>query len=230
MSNKKGKKKKKRRRLNKKRFIASLIIFIILVLFTYYIFNVNITNIYIKGNDYLSDQQIIDMSNLESYPKSIFNLTYKIKEKLEENDYVLSAKVKKNLFLNKIYITIEENYPLFYYQVEDKTVLYNGEKKDDRVSTITIINKIPDTVYDKFIEKMRNVDKKIFERMSEIEYKPNEVDEERFFVLMNDGNYIYLTINKFLTVNKYLDMINSFGNKKGILYLDSGEYFDIFDE
>ena len=133
MSNKKGKKNKKRR-LNKKRFITSLIIFIILVLFICYIFNVNITNIYIKGNDYLSDQQIIDMSNLESYPKSIFNLNYKIKEKLEENDYVLSAKVKKNLFLNKVYITIEENYPLFYYQVEDKTVLYNGEKKACSIS------------------------------------------------------------------------------------------------
>ena len=66
--------------------------------------------------------------------------------------------------------------------------------------------------------------------MSEIEYSPNDVDEERFFILMNDGNYVYLTLNKFLSINKYTDMIKSFENKKGILYLDSGEYFDMFDE
>ena len=77
---------------------------------------------------------------------------------------------------------------------------------------------------------MKKVKKNILYRMSEIEYSPNEVDEERFFILMNDGNYVYLTLDKFLAINKYIDMVKSFDNKKGILYLDSGEYFDIFDE
>ena len=44
---------------------------------------------------------------------------------------------------------------------------------------------------------------------------------------MNDGNYVYLTLNKFLKINSYLDIVKEFNNKKGILYLDSGEYFKI---
>ena len=44
---------------------------------------------------------------------------------------------------------------------------------------------------------------------------------------MNDGNYVYLTLDKFNKIDKYLEIIKSFNNKKGILYLDSGEYFEV---
>lgn len=226
---KKGSKAKKRK-VNKKRVIIFLIIFLLLILFIYFVFNINITNIYISGNDFLTDQEIIDISGLKDYPNSIDNKSYVIKNKLEENKFILSSKVYKRGLINKVYIDIKENYPLFYYSSENKTVLYNGDKIDDNFSSFTVINTIPNTVYDKFLDKLRRVDKNILDRISEIEYKPNDVDQERFFALMNDGNYVYLTINKFLTINRYLDIIKSFDNKKGILYLDSGEYFDIFDE
>ena len=77
---------------------------------------------------------------------------------------------------------------------------------------------------------MEELNLDILTRISEIEYKPNDVDQERFFLIMNDGNYVYLTLYKFNNMNKYLNIIKTFENKKGILYLDSGEYFDVFDE
>ena len=42
---------------------------------------------------------------------------------------------------------------------------------------------------------------------------------------MSDGNYVYLTLNKFMKINNYLEIVKTFNNNKGILYLDSGEYF-----
>lgn len=224
-----AKTKKKKRKLNKKRFFIFLLIFLILVLFVYKIFNTNIKNIYVLDNEFLTDQEIIDLAKLKDYPKSINNLSYTIEKRLEKNKYIISAKVKKRNFISKVYIYVKENYPLFYYQVDNKTILYNGKPTTDKFSVPTVINQIPNTVYDEFLEKMSKVDKTILDRMSEIKYSPNEVDIERFFVLMNDGNYVYLTLNKFLSINKYLDIIESFDNKKGILYLDSGEYFDVFD-
>lgn len=226
----KSKKKGKKRKLNKKRFYTVSIIFLLLVICIYKLLNTNITNIYVSNNEFLTDQDIIDLANLQDYPNSMRNLSYSIKSKLENSEYILSAKVKKMSFISKVYIEVEENYPLFYYQVEDKTVLYNGDKTTLKFSIPTVINQIPNTVYDEFLERMMKVDKRVLNRMSEIQYLPNEVDDERFFVLMNDGNYVYLTLNKFLSINKYIDIIKSFDNKKGILYLDSGEYFDIFDE
>ena len=146
----KKKKKDKKRKLNKKRFFIFLFIFIIIVLLIYKVFNTNINNIYISGNEFLTDQEIIDISKLTNYPNSINNFSYTIKDRLEDNKYIYSAKVKKNILLNKVYIEVKENKPLFYYQTELKTVLYNGEKVDDKFSTITVINKIPDTIYDEF--------------------------------------------------------------------------------
>lgn len=221
-------KKKSKRKLNKKKFYSFIIILLFLTLFSYKLFNTKITNIYISGNDFLKDQDIINLANLENYPNSIGNLSYTIEKKLKDNVYILDAKVLKSNLLSTVNIKIKENYPLFYYQTEDKTVLYDGTKTEEKFAIPTVINQIPNTVYTKFLSNMEKVNKNILNRISEIEYLPNEVDNERFFIIMNDGNYVYLTIRKFLTINKYLDMIKSFDNKKGILYLDSGEYFDMF--
>ena len=223
------KKKNKKRKLNKKRVYTFLIILLFFVISIYYIINVNITNIYISGNKFLTDQEVIDIAKLSNYPKSISNLSLDIKKSLEKNKYINKAKVTKNKLLKEVNIEIEENYPLFYYQVEDKYVLYDGTKIDDNVTVPNIINHIPNKVYDKFIIKIRKIDRDILNRISEIKYDPNEVDDERFFLIMNDGNYVYITVKKMLSINKYLDMVNSFDNKKGILHLDSGEYFSLFD-
>lgn len=228
--NKKNKRTKKtKRKLNIKRVLIALIIVFLVSFIIYKILNVNITNIYISGNEYLSDQEIIDIAGLKNYPNGINNMSYKIKKRLNKSDYIISAKVEKK-GLKKVYIKIEENYPLFYYLPENKTILYDGTKVKDKLLVPTIINKIPNKIYDKLLKQLQSVNKDILYRMSEIEYKPNDVDNERFFILMNDGNYVYLTIYKFLKINKYIDILEVFENQKGILYLDSGEYFDLFDE
>lgn len=225
-----GKSKNRKRKLNKKRLFIVLILFFLLSFIIVKVFNSNIKNIYVKGNELLTDQEIIDIAGIEDYPTSINNLSVTLESRLEKNQYILEADVTKSNLTSKITIEVKENYPLFYYQIENKTILYNKDKVTEKFTTPTVINQIPNTVYDKFLKAMKKVKKNILYRMSEIEYSPNEVDEERFFILMNDGNYVYLTLDKFLAINKYIDMVKSFDNKKGILYLDSGEYFDIFDE
>lgn len=224
------KKKGKKRKLNKLRLLTFFLILILIVLLGYGITNIHITNIVIKGNTFYTDQEIIDKAELSDYPKSIDNLTFDIEKRLESDTYILKVNVKKNIFLNEVTITVKENYPLFFYSSDNKTVLYNGDKIDSKYNDLTIINRIPNKVYEKFLESMQKLDLDIKSRMSEIEYKPNEVDNERFFILMNDGNYVYINLRRFQNLNKYLDIISSFSDKKGILYLDSGEYFDVFDE
>lgn len=223
----KGKEKQKKK-INIKRVIIVFVILFVIPFSIYKIYKTNIKNIFISGNNYLSDQEIIDIAKLENYPNSIKNSSNTIKKRLEKNRYIYSAEVRKENLFKEVYIKIQENYPLFYYQVENKTVLYNGKYDDNISATCTIINKIPDTIYDDFVDKMKNININILNRISQIEYKPNSVDEERFLLFMNDGNYVYLTLKKFDNINKYVDMIKSFDNKKGILHLDSGEYFKQF--
>lgn len=77
---------------------------------------------------------------------------------------------------------------------------------------------------------MGTLNRDVLVRISEIEYNPNDIESNRFLLYMNDGNYVYLTLNKFTKINNYLDIIKNFENKKGILYLDYGNHFTIMND
>lgn len=221
------KKKNKRRKL---RYGRIILCFLIVFFFLYLIINVfkfPIKNIYIYGNSELTDQEIIDLAGIHNYP-SIFSITTKSMErKLKKNIYVEKAVVKKKK-LSEIHIEIKENYALFYYESENKTIMHNLDEIKEKLSAPLVVNYITDNVYELFKEKMQKIDANILKRISEIKYDPNSVDSERFIFTMNDGNYVYLTLEKFGSINNYVDIIKNFDNKKGILYLDSGEYFKVF--
>lgn len=218
---------KKKRKLKKKVIPLLLLILISLIVLIIKFAKFNIKNIYVEGNFMYSDQQIIDIAQLQEYPNTFENMSFMIKNRLEKDLFINKAKVKKQ-GLFKVIIEVEENYPLFYYQVEDKVILLNGKKTNKKTSNITVVNQIPDTVYTKFYNKMKNIDINVLSKISEIKYSPNDVDPERFFIIMNDGNYVYITIDRFKLLNKYLDILSKFGNKHGILHLDAGEYFEVF--
>ena len=91
----KEKKKRVKRKLNVKRVIVFLLSVLILSFFIYKLVNVNISNIYIKGNNYLTDQYIIDISGLSNYPNSLSNISFNIEKKLKKDSFILDAKVKK---------------------------------------------------------------------------------------------------------------------------------------
>lgn len=235
-------KKKVKRKLSKKKILI-FVITLIIVFLIIRIFDTKITNIYISGNNYLTDQEIIDISKLSNYPNSISNLSFNVQKRLKKNKYICDAKVNKNWLLNEVYIEVEENYPLFYYSVKDKTVLLDGSEVDDKNDVFILTNEVPIEVYQELLEQLKKINIDILNRISEMQYNPTKIENEesksddensmikdRFFLLMSDGNYVYITLDKFKTLNKYLDIIKYFDGEKGILNLDSGGYFDVFDD
>ena len=109
-------------------------------------------------------------------------------------------------------------------------ILRNKTKLDGNDYNVPILNNEIDKKYlDDFIKGINKVDLDILNRISEIKYDPDSVDERRLLLTMNDGNYVYVTMKKFDVLNNYVDFIREFDNKKGILYLNSGEYFKIFE-
>lgn len=223
------KKKKKKRRLRLKRVFIFLIAISLIGYLIFLLLNRSISNIYIKGNYYLSDQEIIEYVGVDDYPKLIDSTNYKIRKKIKNNKFIKSVKVYKRKFTD-LYIVVEENRPLYYDSIEKKTVLLDGTKVNKTFEVPTLINYIPDTKLTKFQKKIKEIKPEILKRISDIEYKPNEVDKNRLLLTMNDGNYVYITFNKLPNINNYINIIKEFNNKKGILYLDSGEYFKIMED
>ncbi len=219
------KKNKKRLKIRIDRILIFLFCVAFLILVINMIFNIKIKNIYVSGNYYLKEQEIIEAALISDYPSSLKNSSKTIKKRLLENNLINNANVYKR-GISRVVIEIEENRPLFYYENIKKTVLINGV--DDNTYVVpTVINYITDKYYDSFILEMSKLDINILTRMSEIQFYPNDVDDNRFLITMNDGNYVYVNIETFNKLNKYLTILENLPNKKGILYLDYGNNFEI---
>lgn len=229
MTKKKIKVKVKKRKLNIKRIIIFLSLTILIILGLYYASNLPIKNIYVIGNEILSDREIIEIAKLEEYPSFISTSTNKIIQLLKENKYIKDVKVKKKLY-NKIYIYITEKKVLCTYEnniiLEDSSIIENSYKVTNKPILLSDISNIKD----KFITKFSLVENTILLKISEIEYSPNDVDDERFILKMNDGNLVFITLSKIEKINKYNSIYSSLEGKKGIIYLDSGDYVEIKEE
>lgn len=211
-------------------FLCLLIISLFVYLLPCWI-DLSIKNIYIHDNNILSDYEIIELAHLENYPSMFYELSMSIEKRLEENIYINKAKVKKSF--RRIDIYIEDNYPVLYNSNTNKTIFQNKKESDEQYAVPVLVNYVPDTIMDEFMTKFLSLDRNVIYRISEIKYDPNNVDSERFLLTMNDGNFVYLTLAYFDKMNSYvnihLDIVSKYGNKKGILYLDSGEYFKILE-
>ena len=219
---KKIKVKRKKRKLKVKRIIICLLVLISLVFL--YIKDLPIKNIYIVGNNILSDKEIIEEAGISNYPSFLATSSSTIKKKLLKNNYIKEVNIKKKL-LNKVYIYITEKKIIGVYNdkllLEDTTLIDNNYN----INSAPIITNNIDTIKDRFTTKFSKVDNNILLKISEISYVPNDVDTERFLLKMNDGN-----LSKITKINKYNEIYSSMDNKKGIIYLDSGDYIEVKEE
>ena len=225
MEKKKVKIKVKKKRIKVKNVIITLLILLLLGFTSYDIITMPIKNIYIINNDIVSDKEILESLNIIDYP-SFVKTIFSIKKNKINNPYIKNFTVKKKL-INKLYIEIEEYKPIAIYK--DKVVLNNNSLADNIYNLDYlpyVINDI-DSIYDSFAKSFNKINNDILYRISQIEYKPNDIDNERFLLYMIDENYVYVSLSKIEKINKYNSIVASMKDQKGIIYLDSGDYVEI---
>ena len=86
MANKKKKHKKKQTPAKKKRkilygriFLAFVILFVIIYILIMLIPQ-EIKTVHISGNEFLTDQEVLELASLEDYPSTFTHYSYKIKK------------------------------------------------------------------------------------------------------------------------------------------------------
>lgn len=232
---------KKTVKVKRKKFnlIKFCLIFLVLYLFSYglyYLCKYPIKNIYIIPDSpyfsqLVSDQVVLEQAKIDNYPSFFLTANKIIKKRLLKNPHIKAVTIKKQ-WLGKMYIYIEEQ-PKLFYDLNKKEMVLGDQTKlplDPKVKQLPLlINYVPDTIFDNFCEKMLLLSTEMRVKISEIQYKPNEVDTNRFLLMMDDGNYVYITLNTFTKINQYNNILAQLGKQNGILYLDAGNYFEIFD-
>ncbi|MBQ1496461.1 MAG: FtsQ-type POTRA domain-containing protein [Bacilli bacterium] len=221
-----GKKKKRRKRLKIKSVLIFLLFILVIIGFFFALSLIKVRTYYVYDNNYLKDDEILNILKLDKNSSFITINTPFERSLAKKSKLIKDVKIKRTLdFEIKIYI--KEYNVMFYDSINKKTILENNEEVDyiDNNAPI-LINEISDkTIYEKLVKKMGKVNKNSLNMISEITYSPNGIDKERFLFSMNDGNYVYVTLTKISKINDYKSIIDSVENKKGILYLDYGNYF-----
>lgn len=222
-------KKIKKRKFNFLKFIVFILFFYIIISAFYSLYKVQIKNIVILNNIYLTDEEIIETAKLENYPSFIKTTESLICKRIEKLDLVEKCDVKKKLGF-VVEITVGEYKVLYKVRSTNKYILSNGEsltlnKNVDGVPLL--INYVTENVSKRLNEKFSGINLDILQKISEIEYSPTNYDEERFILYMNDGNMVYITLSKTSKLNKYDEIKKELEGRGGILYLDSGNYFEI---
>lgn len=226
-----AKKTVKRRKLKIFNFLLALVIIIGLFFAVYLILNICVKNIIVKNTKYLEDDYILELAGIKDYPNFFLTNSKKLEKKLEKSPYINNAELVKRLDFSFV-VYINEKRPIFYdvnknkYIFDDKSSI-NDQEISHNFRVPRLLNYVPDKKYDKFRIGMRNIKDDVLSKISDIEYKPNDYDKDRFLLYMDDGNMVYLTLTKFKMINHYNEVLSQLENHKGILYLDSGNHFQI---
>ena len=221
----------KKRKLKVFRLFILLIVCSGLFFGVYLYLKLPINNLIVKGTSYLNDDYILELAGLKQYPSFWLTNMSKKEKKLKKSDYIVNAEIKRTWY-HKVIIEIEENRALFSKENENGIVVFsNGESlmiQDDLLFRIPrLLNYVPDDKYSDFVDGMKNINVDILQKISDIEYVPNDLDKERFLLYMDDGNMVYLTLTKFNMINYYNDVLEQLEDRHGILYLDNGNHFQI---
>ncbi len=221
----------KKRKMKTRSFLIVLMIALGLSFCVYLLFQIPVKNILIQNTTYLKDDYILDYIELNQSQNFWLINHHKLEKELKKSVYIQDAKIyKKWKFLLEIHIT--ENRPIFYsqndskYYFEDQSSIQE-EDMNHFIRVPRLINYVPDKKFKKLIEAMSNVKEDVLLKISDMEYQPNDFDKDRFLLYMDDGNMVYLTLTKFKMINHYHDVIKQLENRKGILYLDNGNHFEI---
>ena len=221
----------KKKKLKVGPFLIVLLILIGLFFGVYQVLNANIKNIVIKNGSYLNDDYVIELAGIKDYPSFYLTSSKRIENNLKKSPYIISAEVKKK-FYHVLEIDLKVDNPLFINNSSNEVVFEDEgtilvDEQIDLFRVPRLMNYVPDDKYKTFISKMATIDKGILGKISDIEYTPNDYDKDRFLLYMDDGNMVYLTLTKFKQINYYNEVLEQLEGRKGILYLDSGNHFQI---
>lgn len=227
--NKKQVKTKKvvKRRLNIKRVFLLVVIVYLLFTLAQELLKVDISNVTVTGNNYVSDSVIIKLAHLNEDVAYLRINTKEACDNIKKISLIDSCKIKRGLNW-KLEIQVTENSPVFFYSNNNRLVLSNGEmiEEANTYAVPILINYVPENVLKKFIDGLKSIKSDIIRSISEIEYTPSVnndgtyIDEERFMLSMNDGNIVYVNIRNLSILGIYDKIYASIGDKKGYYNFD----------
>jgi len=214
----------------KKRYVKifSFLVFILVMILLYFvIFSdfANITNVYIKNERLVSEEEILELSGLKDYPNTYFTFKSQIRSKLKTNQYIKDVDIDKKG--KRIYLTIIETKPLLRVGDQylfDNNLIFAGEFSDvvpTYHGDVMILEKVEfqEELNALYLDSYEN-----YSRISEIIFNPHALNQKELRLIMRDGNTVIVTYDDFAyKMGYYVDILVNINerlpNSNGIIDL-----------
>ena len=217
---------------NKKKLILKILLcLLILGLMVVIFLTIKVKNIYVIGNTLLSDQEILEQTNLLDYPNLYKVNSRELENKIKLIPYIEKVSVRKNMF-GRVDIEISEYKMLLKNEIDNSIYLSNLKSiplGSEVFEIPSLTNYVDEDILKEFLKELNNIDLDVLNKISEVTYAPSEYDKDLFLFNMTDGNYVYITTKRLEYINEYTDILMKLNGKKGIMYLDSGNHFKILE-
>lgn len=230
--------KKQRRKKVNRRLIFYLTLFFFLICIIAYLQSPlsNVRHIEVLGNEFIDDEEIIALSNLD-INTNIWNVKVEeIEALIEENSFVKSVVVTRNL-PSTITIEIEEYIVVGYVEYKDEfhPLLENGERipLEDRYlqgDAPYLIDFTDESMLQTLAEHLSSLPNNIFRLISEVYWTPEAQNEYKVQLYMNDGFIVNGSLrNLSEKMEAYPSIVAQLDPEdKGIIHLNVGAYFESF--
>lgn len=208
-----------------------LLVASILLIVSYYFLPVSrVKTISVFGNRYLSDEYILNKSNVTT--DSIYYLTvpFIVEKNLKDAPLIEDAKVSLESG-NHISINVEEKKAVGYRYEEEPMLLFSDNTKTqieseylDVIAYVPIITGFTDDEQTrKLTTAFKDVDVNIIEDISEIKQYNLGYDAQGISVLMRNGGYFIANYRSLPMINKYYDIYNYLIDKNQCIYADDSQ-------
>ena len=204
-----------------------LIIFICLVLgvVAYFISDIsNVKTIEVKGNIYIKDEDIIELSEISNDSKYLLSIPSTIENKIVSHSLIKYCEVEKlEDCLIRINVVEKKIIGYAYENNENVLILDDDSRMPLDKSNLYLIEKVPliegfskeDIVL--IIKELDDVDYKMINEISEIHFFP-ALKYQNVEMIMRDGNYVFTSAYGLNLLNKYYDIDSSVSTQRNNCY------------
>ncbi len=228
--------KERRKRKTRIQLVILLISFFILITLVVYFSSSysQVSHIEVTGNQYLSDEEITEWSEIQGDDFFITLSKKRVTEKIEAHEEIKNVTMDKQ-YPNKLVIEVEENGIIGYIKEGDVyiPVLESGlviKKSATKTPTALPIlyNFQQDQYLEKLAEQLNEMPKEVMNLISEVHYDPSEQDPTHIYLYMSDGMKVVGSITDLAEkMSYYTNIVANISppETKGVIDIEVGAYF-----
>lgn len=229
--------KKLKKKKQKRRRIAMLIILLSL-LFLGFIFSPasKVKKVTVKGCSLVDEESLIDNLSVKVNQDYFFKVSNsKLKKEVEKHIFVKNASIKKDIIGN-ITITIEENNAILYTYLDNILYIVDEDgiyEEDINQKLLSYVQRYPQAInfnkdnFKLLVKQYHKLPSVIKNQISSIIFEPDEKDQDKCKLEMDDGKIFYVRMDKMaeqLTSTNYYLVIQKYPNNKYYDFLGKNVY------